>query len=216
MYHYINDKEFLRKLKYTCSDIINQLVQAVNNDGILEVEAQLVGSGAKNLIMQNAREPVDLDYNLNIVSFNQILPNDGRKISEYIQTQFDFVLQKNDWDNCEDSTSVFSTRQRYFTKGNHTLFKIDLAIVKKDSYGWHRLIHHKTGNVWFDQYYWNKMPDSKGLDERVAQIKREFLWNKVKEVYEEKKNMYLSRQDDRPSFKIYIETVNEVYYQYLQ
>ena len=46
MYHYIEDKVFLKDMKYLCSNIINQLVQLINNDSVMEVEAHLVGSGA--------------------------------------------------------------------------------------------------------------------------------------------------------------------------
>jgi len=53
MYHYIQDKDFLRHLKGTCADIINQLVQNINSDSVMTVKACLVGSGGKNLIIQN-------------------------------------------------------------------------------------------------------------------------------------------------------------------
>ena len=32
MYHYIEDKDFLKRMKSLCSDIINQLVQSVYSD----------------------------------------------------------------------------------------------------------------------------------------------------------------------------------------
>ncbi len=179
MFHYITDEEYLKKLKYTCSDIINQLVQYINNDSVLQVEAHLVGSGAKNLITQNANEPVDLDYNLYITEFHELRQNDGRGISTYIQDQFDYILNKNDWSDCHDSTSVFTTEKRQFNIGNKTPFSIDLAVVKKDSYGWHRLIHQKTGVVAFDQFYWNLVPDSRDLLDRASAIKKEHLWNDV-------------------------------------
>jgi len=59
MYHYIQDKEFLKRLRGTCGDIVNQLVQSINNDSVMKVEACIVGSGAKNLIAQNGNEPID-------------------------------------------------------------------------------------------------------------------------------------------------------------
>ena len=64
MYHYIDDKEFLKRMKSLCADIVNQLVQSINNDSVMTVEAHLIGSGAKKLITQNAKELIDLDYNL--------------------------------------------------------------------------------------------------------------------------------------------------------
>ena len=129
MYHYIDDKDFLKRMKYLCSDIINQLVQKINNDGLMEVEAHLVGSGSRNLITQNANDPIDLDYNLCIEDFGDFSIRSGREIKNYIQTQFNTILQKNRWSDCQDSTSVLTTEYRHFTKGNNTEFKIDLAIV---------------------------------------------------------------------------------------
>ena len=60
MYHYIDDKKFLKRMKNLCAGIVNQLVQSINNDSVMTVEAQLVGSGARNLITQNAKEPIDV------------------------------------------------------------------------------------------------------------------------------------------------------------
>ena len=68
MYHFIDDKDFLQRMRNLCSGIVNQLVQAINNEDFLTVEAHLVGSGAKNLETQNEKEPVDLDYNLVVIN----------------------------------------------------------------------------------------------------------------------------------------------------
>lgn len=151
MYHYIEDKDFLKRMKSLCSDIINQLVQSINNDSVMTVEAHLVGSGARNLITQNAKEPIDLDYNLCILEVFGISFNDGRAIKEHIRKHFNSILQSFDLDDCQDSTSAFSTNFIVFRKGNKTNFKIDLAIVRERNYSWERLIHRKTGIISFDQ-----------------------------------------------------------------
>jgi hypothetical protein len=167
------------------------------------------------MITQNANEPVDLDYNLCILESYAFDATDGRQIKSYIQEQFNAVLKKNGWGDCHDSTSALSTERRYFTKGNHTEFSIDLAIVQERNNSWYRLIHQKTGIVQFDQWYWNEAPRSHGLDRRVDVLKENNLWLEVRDTYLEKKNMYLRRQDhDHPSFIVYIEAVNEVYYKY--
>ena len=214
MYHYIEDKVFLKDLKYLCSNIINQLVQLINNDSLMEVKAHLVGSGAKNLITQNSNEPIDLDYNLMIID-SEININNCREIKEYIRKQFNVILNKSGWNDCMDSTSVLTTEKRHFTKGNHTEFSIDLAIVFNDRNGCHRLIHEKTGVTVWDRYYWNSVPDSRNLFDKVAAIKDEHLWDEVIDEYLEKKNMYLRRQDyNHPSFNVYVETVNQVFNEY--
>ena len=212
MYHYIEDKEFLKAMRRECADIINQLVQHINSEDVMEVEAHLVGSGAKHLETQNADEPVDLDYNLNILETYDCSINDGRYIQEYVRKSFNCILQRNGWEDCHDSKSVFSTGYRCFDD-YETSFKIDLAIVTADREGWYRGIHKKTGFAQYDEYYWIPAPKSSGLDERVDDIKENGLWQKVRDAYLKKKNMYLTRNDhNHPSFVCYIETINEVWY----
>lgn len=215
MYHYIEDKVFLGRMKRLCADIVNQLVQSINNDSVMQVKAHLVGSGAKKLITQNAKEPIDLDYNLCVLKVSGINFDDGRAVKEHIQGHFNAVLKKNGWGNCEDSTSVLSTERRVFKKGNQTEFSIDLAIVRERRGCWERLIHRKTGCMAWDEWYWNQAPSSDALEKKVDRIKKENLWLEVIDVYLEKKNMYLRRGDrNHPSFNVYIETINEVHYKY--
>ncbi|MDE6566131.1 MAG: hypothetical protein K2K70_00175, partial [Lachnospiraceae bacterium] len=211
MYHYIQDKDFLKLLKGTCHDIVNQLVQSINNDSVMTVKACLVGSGAKNLITQNENEPIDLDYNLCIVSTKSINILDGHEIKEYVRKHFNKVLYSNGWDDCQDSTSAFTTAKYAFQKGNNTAFSIDIAIICKYHNNWQRLIHQKTGLVILDRYYWNEVQNSGKLEEKVRVIKSENLWGEVRHIYLDKKNFYLCRNDcTHPSFIIYVEAVNQI------
>lgn len=216
MYHWIEDKEYLGRMKSFCADIVNQLVQAINNDGNMTVKQHLVGSGAKNLITQNAKEPIDLDYNLEIVDSGSFAINDGRGIKNYVQEKFFEILDNVGLDHCQDSTSALTTGQITFTHGNQTPFSIDLCIIRVDPNGsWYRLIHRKTGFEQLDQYYWNEAPRSMGLSDRVEWLKDHDHWLEVRNKYLVKKNMYLTRNDqEHHSFNIYIEAVNEVYSDY--
>ena len=109
MYHYIEDKDFLREMKIFCADIVNRLVQTINNDGKMTAKAYLIGSGAKNLITQNGNEPVDLDYNLQV---------DGRfcmrgdEIKEYVMEHFNSVLEDCGEPYCKDSKSVITLKKK--------------------------------------------------------------------------------------------------------
>lgn len=215
MYHWVKDKRFLGRMKRLCSDIVNQLVQAINNEEKMYVRAYMVGSGARNLITQNAEEPIDLDYNLEIIECYDFNINDGRVIKEYIQKKYNEILSKNDLDDCGDSKSVLTSGYIEFETGNKTNFSIDIAIVKQNNNGWDRLIHHKTGFTYFDQYYWNPAPNSRGLSEKANLLKENNYWEDVRNIYLDKKNMYLRRNDQtHSSFIIYIETINEAYYKY--
>lgn len=220
MYHFIEDKDFLKNMRGLCSNIVNQLVQTINNDDELVVEAHLVGSEARGLETQNGDEPVDLDYNLNIVNLldKKLEKISDSDIKEYVRKMFNNVLKAKGWADCQDSTSCLTTEKRHFTQGNKTEFSIDLAIVYEDSSGiWYRLIHKKTGNVSNDRWYWNKAPHSKDLKKKVVKLKSNNYWEEVRNAYLNKKNMYLSRNDhNHPSFNCYIEAVNEVYSTYFR
>ena len=216
MYHWIKDRKFLGKMKRLCSDVVNQLVQEINKDDRMFVRSFLVGSGARNLFTQNGNQPIDLDYNLEIINYNYRDFSTRREIKEYIRKKFNIVLEKNDFSDCQDSTSALTTRKIHFTQGNQTEFSIDICIVKKDIYGWHRLIHNKYGNIYTDPYHWEIVRDSKGLDDRVKWLKDNDLWEEVRETYLNKKNKYLRCPYDHnhSSFIVYIESVNEVYGKY--
>ncbi len=210
MYHWINDKQFLHDMRTECSDIVNRLKMNINNDGYLEVKTQMVGSGANGLETQNANEPVDLDYNICIVSINGSKKEND--IKEYIRKEFNKVLKRKGWGDCSDSTSALTTPLHQLKSGNKTKFSIDIAIVKEVNKTWFRMKHEKTGNTKTDKWYWNEGPSSKGLTDRVFWLKENNHWSEVKEAYIGKKNQYLSRQDDdHPSFVCYIEAVNEIY-----
>ena len=213
MFHYVEDKEFLHRMKAICSDIVNRLVQTINREDFMTVRAHLVGSGAKNLILQNENEAVDLDYNLEVMEGVQRDFNNATKIKEYIRKKFNKILQASGWSDCSDSTSCLSTKKMQFKKGNKTEFSIDLAIVHKNPDGtWYRLIHRKTGFIATDSWIWNEAPNSKGLSEKADWIKKNANWLDVRKSYKRKKNMYLARNDhNHPSFVCYIEAVNEVY-----
>lgn len=210
MYKFIKDKEFLKRMRHFCSGIINQLVQIINSEPYLNVQAHLVGSGAKKLETQNENEPIDLDYNLVIINSNI---DSGKEIKEYIMNMFNYVLRNNDLKDCSDSKSCLSTKKMKFKTDNQTEFSIDLAIVFEDRNNiWHRLIHEKTGCVNHDRWIWNVSPDSKSLNKKVAWIKNNNLWNEVRNTYLKKKNMYLKQNNyEHSSFICYIESVNEVY-----
>lgn len=212
MYKFIENKNFLHDMRRFCSDIVNQLVQTINNEGFLTVQAHLIGSGAKNLITQNGNEPIDLDYNLVVINSEWDI-YDCKKIKEYIKEKFNYVLENNDEHDCNDSKSCLSTKKMHLEGDDSTKFSIDLAIVCEDQDGaWHRLIHKKTGCVDHDEWIWNISRNSKELTNKVKWIKDNNLWSELRNAYLDKKNMYLKRGDnEHPSFICYIEAVNEIY-----
>ena len=211
MYHYLDDKEFVSKMRNLCGDIMQDLCHILKEDYDIGATFYLVGSGARNLIMQNNNEPVDLDYNLEIIRCEDF--EDCRYIKECVRKSFNKALKVNDLDDCNDSTVPLTTELIYFTEGNDTEFRMDVCITARDEDdNYYRLVHEKTGFALYDRYFWNIAPNSKRINEKVDYIKKCSKWMLVRQQYEKIKNMYLIRNDyNHPSFVCYVEAVNNVY-----
>ena len=175
MFHYLDDKEFEHRMRQLCGDIMQDLCRTLREDYNIGANFYLVGSGARNMIMQNGAEPVDLDYNLEMVRCDDF--NDCRAIKTAVQNAFNDVLRDYDLDDCDDSTSALTTKKIHFTKGVSTEFSIDICIViTNDSGNYERLIHEKTGWSCWDRYYWNEAPNSANIKKKADYIKSHGRW----------------------------------------
>lgn len=210
MYNYFEDKQLLRKIQSNCSGIVKEVEEELRNQG-LNSQVFLIGSGGRNMVMQNENEPIDFDYNLNVLSCDDI--NNCKEIKELVRKTFNKVMRRNNLDDVDDSTSSLTTKKYHLVSNPEIEFSIDLAVVTMDNSGeWYRLKHEKTGYSYNDRYYWNEVPNSKGYNDKAIKIKQVQCWELVREQYKNIKNKYLTSNDhDHPSFICYIEAVNNVY-----
>ena len=209
MYEYVEDKRFVRQMRQSCGSLMQELCHQLKEDYDLGTSFSLVGSGKRNLILQNGNETVDLDYNLEITRCEDY--DDCRYIKECVRKTFNKVLKMKNLHDCEDSKSALTTKKFYFGD-NPTSFSLDVAIVCRTPKGnYYRLIHEKTEFIQFDRYYWNEIPNSKAIKRKVQEIKSVGLWLNVREQYKNIKNNYLRYNDNHPSFICYVEAVNNVY-----
>ena len=154
MYHYLDDKEFVSKMRNLCGEIMQDLCHILKEDYDIGATFYLDGSGARNLIMQNNNESVDLDYNLEIIRCEDF--EDCRYIKECVRKSFNKALKVNDLDDCNDSTVPLTTELIYFTEGNDTEFRMDVCITARyEDDNYYRLVHEKTGFALYDRYFWN-------------------------------------------------------------
>jgi len=188
----VEDKDFLKRAYSECAGIVNQLVQELKHYGI-DSAMKVVGSKSRNMVMQNANEPIDFDFNLLVNNDDDF--RDAGELKEIVKEAFDEVLSRNGQGNCHDSTSVLTTRKKRFSQGNRTEFSMDICIVKRDGIGqWYRLIHEKNEYVQLHRWYWVPAPNSHGLSEKESVLKSNPKdWNLVRETYRRKKNEKAAR-----------------------
>ena len=211
MYEYVSDREFLSRIRTEAGEILQDLCHNLKVDHDIGARFFMVGSGKRRLITRNANQPVDLDYNLEIVRCEDF--EDCRYLKECVRKSFDKVLRAHGWLSCQDSTAVLTAKHPYRDFNPRNQYAIDVCIVMQDEDGrYHRLIHKKTGWVCKDEYYWNIAPHSRELRKKVVHIKECGKWELVRDQYLRLKNHYLTQNDhDHPSFICYIEAVNNVY-----
>ena len=212
MYDYVEDKNFLSRMRSLCGGIMQDLCHILKEEYDIGAVSYLVGSGARNLITQNSSRPIDLDYNLEIVRIDDY--KKCRDIKESVRKAFNIVLREHGWNDCQDSTSSLTTEKRHFAEGNNTEFSIDVCIVCRDTKdNYYRLIHKKTGRIYFDEYCWEQAPNSAKVRKKADCIKKSGKWMLVREQYLKNKNRYLKSNDyNHSSFICYIQAVNNVYY----
>lgn len=214
----IVDKAECRKYRSDCSVMLKKVCSLLKEKGI-SAQFALVGSGARNMVTRNGDGPFDLDYNLEIVKAPEEYWSDLRHLKDTIRALLDRAASLKCFSESQDSTSCL-TALLHFKDEPKIEFSFDVAIVTKNSKGnFCRLIHNKNVlGFGEDQYVWNEIPDSRDVAQKAKRIKSEGLWLDVRDRYIERKNMYLSRQRDKdhPSFVVYVEVVNETYFEYFR
>ena len=211
MFTYVQDKELKKIMISEGSDIMNRLKMRINNGEYLEVDFELVGSGAKNLITQNGNQPPDVDFNLIILDMKE--GYNESSIKDYIKEQLNIVLRGKSLRDCSDSTSALTIKSVPANK--NAVFSVDVAIIKIEYNQWYRLIHEKHETRATDRWYWNQGINFDEIYKKVDTIKEADGWTDFRKWYLDKKNYYLRKNDyNHPSYVVYIESVNEVYKMY--
>lgn len=165
MFDYVEDKGFLSRMRNLCGEIMQDFCHCLKEDYDIGAVFFLVGSGARNLIVQNASLPIDLDYNLEIVRCEDF--EDCGFLRECARKTFNKVLNERGLGDCDDSTSFLTTKKVHFIEGNPTEFSMDVCIVCRDTEEhFYRLKHKKTGFTYLDVYYWNKASHSAGIQKK--------------------------------------------------
>ena len=212
-YKFVYESE-AKRYRSDCSRILKKTCELLRAKGI-SAQFTLVGSGARNMITRNGDGPYDLDYNLLVVKADDEY-RDPRLLKDTIRNALNKAVGGKFFSDAQDSTSCL-TALLYFKDTPNVKFSFDVAITTKNKNGnCMRLMHNK--NVYalgLDQYTWNEVPNSHQVEDKADELKKAGVWQKVRDRYLEKKEMYLSRQyHDHPSFVVYVEAVNEVYRQH--
>ena len=204
MYRFANQQD-VKELAKWCEEIIKEVQKEVKE--YLTFSFNLIGSGGKRLVTQNAEEAFDLDYNLIIQKDKQGLIDDPKRLKNIVRNAFDVVLRESvdGYNGAKDSKAVITIT---FSDGVKRTFSFDVAIyVEADNGYMYKLINDKNTG----RYIWNQLPKSKNYEEKMQAIKENGEWEDFKYTYLELKNKYLRSGNNVKSFSVFLEALNKLY-----
>lgn len=108
MYHYFESKEYLQRVRALSGEMMQSLCHVLKEKYRIGAEPHLVGSIKRNLVTQNADRPIDIDYNLKIVKFENM--KDCRRIKGYVKDAFNQTLRAYGMSDCDYSTSCLTSK----------------------------------------------------------------------------------------------------------
>jgi len=203
MYKFVSKKERY-SLSKACEDIILDVQKKVKE--YFTFEYRLIGSGEKRLITRNGESgPFDLDYNLILKKDKKELISFPEKIKNIFINAFNEVNPKFRFKYASNSKSVISSK---LVLDGILEFSFDVAIMIEGNNGnLYKLIYEKNSG----RYLWNEVHKTKDYSAKFNRIKEEGYWEDFKERYLNKKNFHLKRNEEIPSFSVFLETLNEYF-----
>lgn len=169
---------------------------------------EFIGSASRNTITidEGSNRGYDFDVNLRVND-----PDDNyspQEIKQILITAFNKYGYLFEYDYAEDSKRVITIKVKD-RKNSRILHSCDFAVIFDCDDGRQQYIHFnkKQGT-----YSWEYQP--KGfyhLKERMDSIKKYGLWEELKGLYLDKKNM--NTDQNKKSRSIWAEAVNEIYNQ---
>lgn len=160
-----------------------------------------VGSSSRNMITRDRKSNIgfDFDFDLVINNYNKYNPAKTRHV---IRKAIDQVAPEYGYKHCEDSTSVL-TIKKVNSHTSRIIHSYDFALTNINQ----QYIRYNKRNR---NYTWEfQGKEFKNLDNKIAWLKRNGYWTKLRDYYLKKKNH--NNNPNKHSRSIFAESINEMY-----
>ena len=206
-FEYVSKREY-GLVKEDLVDLIHLVQDEVREHFTFRYD--FIGSASRNMITREINGNVGYDFDVNIRVNDPDNSYSAKKIRNILKSAFDKHAKKFMYDDAEDSTRVITIKVKD-RKNSKILHSCDFAVVNdyidNDGDEHQEYIHfNKKQNT----YEWQEQPEGYYmLLERIDDIKKYNLWQKVRDLYLEKK----SKNTDlhKKSRSIFAETVKEIH-----
>jgi len=164
---------------------------------------RLVGSAKRNLVIRHQNKGFDCDYQIFIQrNNNNLSPKD---IKLLFKSVMDEVCVADGFETCENSTSSLTIKMV-----NKSQSKVrvgyDVVILQETDEGL-KILRCQNKGTKKESFVFELLPDMSNMSAKLAKIKGKNQWNKLRELYYNKKINY---NGEKKSFQLLNEAINEV------
>ena len=205
MYEYVPKTEYA-PVRKELEEIIRKAQVFLRQKYGITFQFRLIGSGNRHLIMRDTsgNKGYDFDYNLILPYKPQLKPD---TVNEYFRLALNYAVKGTPYKCPEDSTSVFTSKV-VDPKHSKIVRSCDFAIIyyRSDDTddGYYYLKNWKNG-----KYTFEFRTISDGADSKLYEIKQyPDGWQRIKDEYKKLKN---NNKQNKRSFVLYLESINNVY-----
>ena len=191
---YVTKKE-VKPWKVKFDELMSKIRPLLKEEGIT-FNYDLVGSAKRNLVIRNHNKGFDCDYQIYIIkNKNKLSP----KNIKLLFVKLINIYKSNEFDNCEDRTT--SIKLKYIdTNESKIIFSYDIVIMKYE--GKMKVI--KKVDEEKNIYDFITIKDYSKYNELIKKIKGKVLWNRLRELYYNRK---INNKNNAKSFQIFYECV---------
>lgn len=206
MYHfqYVSKNE-LRPIKQQIIELIHLVQNDIREHNYFTFQYKFIGSVSRNMVTYDRKSNIGFDFDIDIMVNDDDENYSAEEIKHILMESFNKFSRKYNYDYCEDSTRVFTIKVKD-TVNSKIIHSCDFAIV--NDYG-----DNQQEYIYFNKqkndYSWEEQP--KGfylLPEKIEFCKDNCLWQSVRTLYLQKKN--LNTVPTKKSRSIFAETIHEI------
>lgn len=164
---------------------------------------RLVGSAKRNLVIRHHNKGFDCDYQIFIQrNKNSLSP---KEIKLLFKSVIDEVCVADGFEPCENSTSSLTIKMV-----NKSQSKVrvgyDIVMLQETDEGL-KILRCQNKGTKKESFVFELLPDMTNMSAKLAKIKGKNQWNKLRELYYNKKTNY---NGEKKSFQLLNEAINEV------
>lgn len=200
------DKAIWIPIRNDIEDILHKVQDLVRDK--FTFSYRFIGSSSRNMITCDFNSNIGFDFDVNIYINDDDERYSAKEQKEIIMNALNRIAWQYEYSPCENSTRVITikVKDRPLSRIVHSC---DIAIVHDYTDG-----KGKNGQEYIrfnkrqQTYTWVAQPKGYNLEKKIKWLKKQLLWNDVRNIYLYKKNV--NTDPDKHSRSLFAEAVNEV------